>query len=292
MTENTSRIVYLNGKFLPVDQAKVSVMDRGFLFADGVYEVVPLLDGRLVGLDGHMQRLRKSLEEISLPFKFDDTYFVDIFRTLLERNPGQGDNFALYLQITRGAADTRGHPFPVEEITPTVFVQATPFEMPSLEDVKRGASVVTTEDVRWKWCHIKSISLLPNVLSTQRAKEADAKEAILVRDGTVMEGASSNIFVIKHGEILTPHATKSILRGITREIVLNLAEKHHIPHREADISEEELFDADEVWITSSTKEILPITKIDNKVVGDGQAGKVWLQMMDVYEAYKLALPKL
>jgi D-alanine transaminase len=292
MTKNNSRIVYLNGEFLPVEQAKVSVMDRGFLFADGVYEVVPLLSGRLVGLEGHMDRLRRSLAEIALPFEFDHEFFIDIFKTLLERNPGQGDNHAIYMQITRGAADARAHHFPAEAVQPTIFVQTTPVDMPSFETMKKGASAVTTDDARWNWCHIKSISLLPNVLSTQRAKEVNAKEAILIRDGKVMEGASSNVFVIKNGEILTSQATQQILRGITRDIVLNLAKDNNIPCREADISEDELYNADEVWVTSSTKEILPVVKINDHVIGSGEAGKVWHQLMDVYTAYKEGLPKL
>lgn len=289
---SSARIVYLNGAFLPVDQAKVSVMDRGFLFADGVYEVVPLIDRHLVGLEGHLNRLRKSLFGISLPFEFQDRFFVDIFKTLFERNPDQGDNRAIYLQVTRGVSDTRAHPFPTEPITPTIFVQTTPVDILSFDVIKQGAAAVTTEDLRWEWCHIKSTSLLPNVLSTQKAKEASAKEAILIRDGMVTEGASSNVFVVKDGEILTPHADKGILRGVTRDLVLDLAAQNNIPCREAHIPEAALYDANEVWVTSSTKEILPIVKINDRMVGDGSAGQVWLRMIDLYSAYKRSLPLL
>ncbi|MDF3054125.1 MAG: D-amino-acid transaminase [Gammaproteobacteria bacterium] len=286
----STRIVYLNGEFLPVDQAKISVMDRGFLFADSVYEVVPFLDRHLVGLEGHLNRLRRSLSGISLPYVFENSFFIDIFKTLLARNPDQGDNRTVYLQITRGVSDTRAHFFPSDSITPTIFVQTTAVDMPSFDVIKQGMVAVTAEDLRWEWCHIKSTSLLPNVLSTQKAKEAAAKEAILVRDGMITEGASSNVFVVKDGEILTPRLSIGILGGITREIVLDLAAQNNIPCRETEISEIALWDADEVWVTSATKEILPIVRINDHVVGDGCVGKVWLRMMDLYKAYKNALP--
>lgn len=292
MMNNASRIVYLNGEFLPVDQAKISVMDRGFLFSDGVYEVLPMLDRRLVGLEGHLQRLRKSLVSISLFFEFDDAFFINIFKTLVERNADQGDNRTIYLQISRGASDTRAHVFPSHPVNPTIFVQTTPLDEPNMEVLKQGGAVIAVEDVRWQWCHIKSVSLLPNVLSSQEAKEAGAKEAILMRAGRVMEGASSNVFVIKNGQISTPPPTKQILRGITRDIVLTLAEKNQIPCREEDVLEKALYDADEVWVTSSTREILPIVKVGDHVVGDGKAGPVWLRMMALYQAYKDTLPRL
>lgn len=286
------RIVYLNGKYLPVDQAYVSVMDRGFLFADGVYEVIPLLDRRLVGGEEHLQRLKKSLAAIAIPFEFESSFFIDIFKKLMEYNPDQGDDRAIYLQITRGVPEFREHVFPSQPVKPTIFVQSTQLHPPGMDVIQEGGAVVTVEDVRWQWCYIKSVSLLPNVLSTQKAKELGAKEAILVRDGRVMEGASSNVFVIKNNEIFTPPANEQILKGITRDLVLKLLAENDIPCHEKNISEQELYNADEVWITSSTKEIFPIVKINGHDVGDGKAGPMWSKVMGIYQAYKRALPVL
>ena len=275
--------VYLNGEFLPPDQARVSVFDRGFIFGDGVYEVIPVFGGRLFRLPHHLSRLDASLSAIRLRNPHNQQEWNDIFTRLLAA--GSGDQ-SIYLQITRGVAP-RDHAFP-PNITPTVFAYAQPLKYSPPEQLAQGVVAVTAADIRWQRCDIKAIALLANALLRQQAIDQGAVEAILVRDGIVTEGAASNIFVVKNGRLVTPPKGPFILPGITRDLVVEIARARGIPCDELPVKIEALTSADEVWLTSSTKEILPITRIDGKPVGDGKPGPMHARMFALYKEYKQA----
>ena len=281
-------ITYLNGDFLPIEEARISVLDRGFLFGDGVYEVIPAYGGRLFRLKPHLQRLQRSLDAIRVQNPLSDTEWADVLNRLLEENrneAGPDNDQSVYLQVTRGVADKRDHPFP-SGITPTVYASSSPIRTPDPALAEQGISAVTLDDIRWQYCHIKAITLLPNVLLRQQAVDAGVGEAILVRNGLAMEGSASNLFVVKDGILITPPISNHLLPGITRDLVLELAAMHGIPFREADVPENMLKDADEVWVTSSTREIMPVTTLDGTPVGDGKPGPLWKKMIGHYREYK------
>jgi D-alanine transaminase len=283
--------VYLNGAFLPIEQACVSVMDRGFLFGDGVYEVIPAYGGRLFRFPHHLQRLQNSLEGIRLANPCGDAQWQSILTELLERNrEGAGDHNdqSVYLQVTRGSAPKRDHSFP-EQVTPTVFAMSTPIAEPDPNIEAHGVAAVTLDDIRWQMCNIKAITLLPNVLLRQQATEQSSAEALLVKDGLVIEGSASNVFVIKDGLIQTPPNGPLMLPGITRDLVLELAAEHGLRCSENDVPDTALRDADEIWITSSTREIIPVTRLDGRPVGTGLPGPVWKTMIGFYRNYKEAV---
>ena len=280
-----SGIVYLNGEYLPAEEARVPVLDRGFIFGDGVYEVIPAYNGKLFRLDEHLQRLDDSLTATRITNPYSNTEWRTILETLLEKN-GDGDQ-SVYLQVTRGIA-VRDHGFP-EKITPTVFVMCTPLKPVDNQVRKQGVCAITLEDTRWKHCNIKAITLLPNILLRQEAVDAGCAEAILIRDGLVTEGAASNVFVIRDGRITTPPKGRQLLPGITRDLVVELANKHGLDCVEEDIPAATLTQADEIWLTSSTREILPVTRLDDQPVGDGRPGPVWAKMFAIYQDYKQAL---
>jgi|JI10StandDraft_1071094.scaffolds.fasta_scaffold31454_3 D-alanine transaminase len=282
----TPRIIYLNGQFLPLQEARISVMDRGFLFGDGVYEVIPMFNGKLFRAKEHLKRLKISLEAIHLTVPIGEKTWLDLFEQLIDYNPSQGENRAIYLQLTRGAPENRTHALPEEAAEATIFAQCTPISVTDKKTFMQGAKAITAPDIRWANCYIKAITLLPNVLLAQQAKEANAAEVIMIRNGIVTEGFASNVLIVKKGSIITPPADHSILHGITRDLVLKIAREQDIPFYEQTILETALRNADEVWITSSTKEILPITQIDNYPVGDGKVGPMWQKVFKHYQAYK------
>ncbi|MGA7802626.1 MAG: D-amino acid aminotransferase [Gammaproteobacteria bacterium] len=278
--------VFLNGSFLPLEQACVSVLDRGFLLGDGVYEVIPAYGGRLLRLDQHLQRLANSLAAVRIPDPMASGQWHSILGDLVERNAGEDQS--VYLQVTRGTAAKRDHRFP-DEVIPTVFAMSTPIAPPPEELDDTGVSAITLSDIRWQHCHIKAITLLPNVLLRQQAVDAGAAEAILIRDGLATEGAASNLFVVRGGTLITPPKGPTLLPGITRDLILELAGIHGMDAREADIPEGQLHDADEVWLTSSTREILPVTRLDERPVGAGVPGPAYRAMTGHYRAYKEAV---
>jgi len=278
-------IVYLNGQFVPEDQAHVSVLDRGFIFGDGVYEVIPVYGARLFRLDEHIDRLDNSLNAIRLTNPLTRPQWKNLLTTLVEQN-GTGD-LAVYLQITRGVAK-RDHALPSEP-KHTVFAMANPLSPPNKAELLNGVAAITHDDYRWKNCHIKSISLLPNILLRQQAIDAGALETILIRDEEATEGAASNLFIVNNGTIITPPKGQFLLPGITRDLILELAQKNNLAHQEASISATQLQQAQEVWLTSSMKEILPVTRLDDAPVGDGKAGPVWSTMFDLYQDFKQQL---
>ncbi len=308
----TMSLVYLNGHFLPPDQAKISVFDRGFVFGDGVYEVIPVFGGRLFRLPHHLSRLEASLAAIRLRNPHTAQEWSAIFTRLMAeerhrrsgtgkyRQRSQGRNVPLanlrtengtgdqsiYLQITRGVAP-RDHAFP-PNITPTVFAYAQPLKYPPAEQLSRGVAAITTEDIRWQRCDIKAIALLANALLRQQAIEQGAVEAILVREGLVTEGAASNIFIVKDKRMLTPPKGPYILPGITRDLVVEIARKNNIACDEQPVSIDALLSAEEIWMTSSTKEVLPITRLDGQPVGNGKPGPMHARLFALYKEYKQA----
>lgn len=278
------QLVYLNGEFLPSDQARVSVFDRGFIFGDGVYEVIPVFGGRLFRLPHHLARLEASLAAIRLRNPHAASEWNTIFTRLMAQN-GTGDQ-SIYLQVTRGVAP-RDHAFP-PNVTPTVFAYAQPLKYPPAEQLAQGVAAITTEDIRWRRCDIKAIALLANALLRQQAIEQGAVEAILVRDGFVTEGAASNIFIFSGNRLVTPPKGPYILPGVTRDLVVEIARAKNIPCDEQAVSIEALRSADEIWLTSSTKEILPITHLDGRPVGSGKPGPMHARMFALYKEYKQA----
>lgn len=281
-------IVYLNGQLLPEEQAKIPVTDRGFLFGDGVYEVIPAYGGTLFRLDEHLARLQNSLDGVRIRNPYSTAQWRQRLQQLLDANPNPQADYSIYLQITRGSAPRRDHAFP-QDTHPTVFASATPIIKPSDETYAQGVSAITREDTRWKQCHIKAITLLPNILLRQQAVDAGATEAILLKEGYLTEGAASNVFVVLNNEIMTPPKSPELLPGITRDVVLELAQQQGVAHRETQISEQQLREASEIWLTSSTREILAVTQLDGLPVGDGKPGPQWSRIYSDYQAFKKQL---
>lgn len=274
--------VYLNGDFLPADEAKVSVFDRGFLLGDGVYEVIPVYDGRSFQLLGHLERLQASLDGVRMKNPLTNTEWQAMIEQLVERNGG--GNQSLYLQVTRGVAP-RDHVFP-QGVSPTSFAMSNPLYPVEDKYKKQGIAAITLPDIRWQNCNIKAISLLPNSLLKQQALEAGAQEALLIRDGYLTEGAASNAYAVINGTIYTWPQDEKVLPGITREVVIALAAKAGIPLLEQGVTINQLKQADEIWVSSSTKEVLPITLLDGEKVGNGIPGPLWQQIDALYQHYK------
>lgn len=281
----SSQLVYLNGEYLPLDEAKVSVLDRGFIFGDGVYEVIPAYGSKALRFEHHMQRLQNSLDAVRIKNPLTNDEWREIINKLIAATDSQ-DQY-IYLHVTRGVA-SRDHQFP-EDAQPTVFIMSNVLHPVDRSLLEKGISAVTLDDIRWQHCNIKAIALLPNILLRQQAVDNDAREAILIRDGYMTEGAASNVFIVKEGVIKTPPKDNKLLPGITRDLVVELAHSHKMPVEETTISEDEFLAADEIWLTSSTKEILPVTQINTLQVGNGQPGAVWQDMFQKYQDYKQTL---
>ena len=273
-------LAYLNGEFMDVAEAKISPLDRGFLFGDGVYEVVPVYDGQFFRMQEHLARLERSLEAISLKSTHTLTRWQEILSRIVGEN-GTGDQ-AVYIQITRGAPLVRQHIFSDTGATATYFATSWPFKTVPIEQ-REGGSAITLTDTRWGLCHIKSVNLLANILAMQQAHAQGHKEAILIREEHVVEATSSNVFMVKDNILITPPKTEYMLGGITREVILELATAHHIGTEIRHIHHTELTTADEIWVSSSTKEAWPIIELDQKAVGDGKIGPLWRQMIHYYQ---------
>lgn len=275
-------MIYLNGDFLPIEEARIPVLDRGFIFGDGVYEVIPVYSRRPFRLAEHLRRLQHSLDGIRLANPNPDAEWRELLEQIIARN--EGEDQYIYLQVTRGVA-RRDHAFP-KEVTPTVFVMSNPLLPPPEALLSTGVAAITANDNRWMRCDIKATSLLPNVLLRQLAIDAGAVETILLRDGFMTEGAASNIFVVMNGVLLTPPKSHLMLPGITYDVVLELAAAEKIPYEVREISEHEVRSAQEILLTSSTKEIMPVTRLDDKAVGEGKPGAVFTQLHWLYQRYK------
>jgi len=281
--------VYLNGKFLPIEEAYVPVLDRGFIFGDGVYEVIPVYSQRAFRLKEHLKRLQSSLDGIRLPNPHTVDEWSALVEELIARHADE-DQY-LYLHITRGVAK-RDHAFPQPPVQPTVFMMSSPLLQPAAELLNTGVSAVTALDNRWLRCDIKAISLLPNVLLRQQAVDAGCAESILIREDSdtsesfMTEGAASNIFLVKNGTLFAPPKNNLMLPGITYDVVLEIAEANHIPCQVRKITKAEVFDADELLLTSSTKEVMPITRLNGKPVGNGKPGAMFARMHNLYQEFK------
>lgn len=287
MTPYVADPVYLNGRFLPLAEAGISPLDRGFLYGDGVYEVIPVYSRQAFRIDEHLRRLNSTLGGIRLanPLAVDD--WQSMVSQLIAAAPWEDQS--IYLQVTRGADNKRDHAFPPASVPPTVFAFASPLLTPSAETRAHGVGAITVPDLRWARCDLKVISLLANVLARQQAIDQGCAEALLIRDGFVKEGAASNIFVVKDGVLLVPPKTQLMLPGITYDVILELAATHSLPHEVREITEAELRAADEVWMTSSTKEVLAITTLDGQPVGNGKPGPVGERMWQWYQDFKNAV---
>lgn len=273
-----SLTVYLNGQFLPYEQATISVEDRAFLLADGVYEVVRVYSGRPFCLEPHLKRLARSARELQIP-EPDLAKLERVSFELLSLN--NLSEATIYIQVSRGAYNPRTHAFPASEIKPTVLAIARSIKG-NQEMQAAGVQAITVPEQRWARCDIKSTSLLPNVMAKQKAAESGAYEAIFVRDGYAIEGSSSNLFGVLDGEIRTYPLCNYILGGITRDVVLDLARKSGYPVREEGVPVDALHRCTELWVTSTTSEVMPIVMMDGRPVGDGRPGPVATALLENY----------
>lgn len=276
-------IVWLNGDWLPLEAARISPLDRGFLFGDAVYEVIPVYGGRPLLLDEHLERLARSLRELRIRDPHDAAGWRALIHGLIERNRSETPDMGVYLQVTRGADSGRDHAFPAD-ITPTVFLMATPLATVNLDTA--GVRAVTAADTRWARCDIKSTSLLANVLLRQSATEAGAGECILLREGFVTEGSASSVLIVEGRTLVTRPDGPEILPGTTLRLVKSLALGGGLGYREEAVSEARLRAADEVWLAAALRGVAPVTHIDSRPVGSGTPGPIWRQIATEYERRK------
>ncbi|HTQ35731.1 MAG TPA: D-amino acid aminotransferase [Steroidobacteraceae bacterium] len=279
---------HLNGEQLPLSEARISPLDRSFLFGDGVYEVLRVYGGRLFRPQAHLDRLDRSAGAIRLVNPHTDAQWLALLEELVAANGG-GDQY-VYLQLSRGAEWGRNHA-PLPDIPPTVFAYCSPWPQVAESTLRDGLVCITGEDTRWARCDIKSVALLANVLLRQLACDAGASETILLRDGKLTEGSASTVHVVRDGVLLTPLNSTRILPGTTRGVVEELADGLGIPRRDAHISEAELRTADEIWLAAATREVQPVTKLDGKPVGAGVPGPLWRRVYDAYQQLKRAIPR-
>jgi D-alanine transaminase len=275
-------MVFLNGNYLPMEEATVPVLDRGFIFGDGVYELVPVYSRVAFRLDEHLSRLERSLAETKIRNPYSRTQWRDIIYRLVDAQAY--DDQGIYFQVTRGVAK-RDHSFPKDAV-PTVFMMSNPLVTPPKDVVQNGAIALSAQDNRWLRCDIKSISLIGNCLLRQLSAEAGAVETILFRDGKLTEASASNVFAVKRGVILSPAKSALILPGITYDVVLELARANGLPIELRDVAEAEVRGADEIWVTSSSKEVLPIVALDAAPIGDGRPGPVFARVYQLYQEFK------
>jgi D-alanine transaminase len=274
-------LVYLNGELTPLSEAKIPVLDRGFIFGDGVYEVIPMYARKLFRAREHMARLARSLASIGIPNPYTEAQWLELVSKVEKAHPAADQ--LIYMQVTRGVAK-RAHAFP-KEVTPTVFIMTNPLVLPTKDAYENGVACVSMDDKRWLRCEIKSVSLLGNVLAAQHAAENGAVETIQFRDGFLTEASASNVWIVKNGKLMGPPRSNLILEGIRYGLMEELSAKHGIPMESRPITREEVFAADEVMLTSASKEVLPVVAIDGKTVGTGKPGPVARKL---YEAYQVA----
>ena len=282
-------MIYLNGDWMPIEEAKIPVLDRGFIFGDGIYEVIPVYGRKPFCAEGHLARMRRSLDAVRIRNPYSEARWNELIAEMIRRQPF--DNQAVYFQITRGVAK-RDHAFPADT-QPTVFMMSNPLATPSEEAYAKGVSCITAQDNRWLRCDIKSTSLLGNVLMRQLAADQDAIETVMFRDGFLSEASASNVLVIKDGVIASPQKDNLMLGGITLDATIDLARQTGMPLEMRPISEAQVRAADELWLSSATKEVLAITRLDGKPVGHGagagKPGPLFARMRAAYQAAKAAL---
>lgn len=280
-----TEILYLNGEYVPPAEAKISVFDRGFMFGDGVYEVIPVYSGMLLRGRAHLARLQTSLDELGITNPLNTAQWMEIFTILIAQHDTLSDN-VIYIQVTRGTMAKRDHGWS-DELWPNVLVTCRAQAYAPQDTQTLGERAVTLADTRWANAHIKTTNLLPNTLLLQKARSMGANEAILIRNNYAIEGTQSNLFIVNGDIIVTPPKSNHMLGGITRETVLHICQKNKIICREKDITEDELHDADEIWMSSSSREIVPISTLNQHAVGKGKPGPMWLQMIQLYQEHKL-----
>lgn len=272
-------LCYLNGEYMPLDQARVPVDDRGFLFADGVYEVARVYEGRIFRMADHLRRMAAGLAAIRI--EFPDIGALDqVADQLLGENGLRSGDATIYIQVTRGAAP-RKHAFP-PGVRPTVFVAARPYQDAPETSWSEGVAAIRYPDIRWARCDIKSVALLPNVLANQAAHEVDAFEALFVRDGVVIEGSHSNLCAVVDGTVVTYPQCNYVLPGITREVVWELCGDLGIPAREGPIYDHQLFQVEELFLSGTTTEVMPVVRVDGRQIGDGRPGPVTRRLLEAY----------
>ncbi|QBY05488.1 D-amino acid aminotransferase [Thalassotalea sp. HSM 43] len=276
--------VYLNGEWLAKQQAKISIFDRGFLFADGIYEVIPVYHGNPFRLNEHLNRLQYCLEQIQLTSPYSSEQWQTIIEQLIERNGG--GHMSIYLQVTRGVHDERDHLYK-ENITPTVLLMASPLTV--AEQPLTSCKATLLADTRWQHCDIKSIALLGNIMLRNQAQAKGYDEAILHRDGKITEGTTSNVFIVKDGTVYTPPQNNDILGGITRDVIIELCHTAGVEIQQQCIHIEQLLAADEVWISSSSREISPVIQIDDKIIGHGKVGPISKTLFAEFQHFKRQL---
>lgn len=274
--------VYLNGEFMPIELAKVPVLDRGFIFGDGLYEVIPVYSRRPFRLDEHLARLQAGCDAIRLPNPHDAARWRGIVERLIALNPW--DDQSVYLHLTRGVAP-REHAFP-QGLKPTVFMMSNPLAQPAAALVERGVSAITAQDLRWLRCDIKSVSLLGNCWLRTLAADAGCAETILLRDGQLTEGSTANVFIVSGSRVIAPPKSHLMLPGVTYDVVVELLAANAIAHELRPVAEAELRAAGEIWLTSSSKEVLAVTTLDGRPVGTGSPGEHFRRMLALYQEFK------
>jgi len=276
--------VFLNGQWQPLSEAKVSVLDRGFIFGDGIYEVVPAYSKRPFRIESHLNRLMRSLAAIRIRSPYDKQQWADLFHEIIAKNTG--DDQFVYIQVTRGVAK-RDHAFPNPEVTPTVFAMSTAFQQPSQKVRDEGVAVVSLPDERWLHCDIKSIALLGNVLARQSAADRGVMEGVMFRDGFLTEGSSSNVWMVKDGVLCAPIKNHLVLEGVRYGLFEELAAKLGVPLQIRRIRQAEVATADELMISSATKEVLPVVAMDGRPVGHtshaGKPGPIYKRLRQAYD---------
>jgi D-alanine transaminase len=276
-------IVHLDGQLLPLAGARLPVLDRGFLFGDGAYELIPVYSRKPFRLAEHLRRLQATLDGIRLANPHSEARWTVLIAEVIAAN--EADDQSIYLQVTRGADVRRHHAFPAG-VAPTVFIMSEPLAGVPEAQRAQGAAAITAADFRWLRCDLKTLNLLANCLLRQQAIDAGCVEAILLRDGFLTEGSASNVFVVRGGVMLAPPKSHLMLAGITYDVVLELARRHGLRHEVREVLETELRSADELWLTSSTKEVLPVTTLDGRLVGDGRPGPEYARMYAWYQDFK------
>lgn len=270
-------ICFLDGQWPALKDARISPLDRSFLFADGVYEVIPVFAGRPFRFEEHLQRLTRSLHGIRMQDPYEAQGWRDITRELLQRNGLHSGDSYVYLQVSRGSEWGRNHA-PLPDVPPLIFAFCTPFPPPNETQLAEGVACVTAQDIRWSRCDIKSVSLLGNVLLRQLSVDAGAQETILLHQGMLREASASTVHIVQAGRLITPPNSSHILPGMTRSVVEELADELGIARETRDVTETELRTADEIWLASSTRNVSAVTRLDDKPVGSGRPGPVWQQM--------------
>jgi D-alanine transaminase len=278
-------VCYLNGDYLPLRDARISPLDRGFLYSDGCYEVTPVYGGRPFRFTQHHDRLTRSLKEIRMDDPLARDAWRDLYRELIARNGQQSADLYIYVQVTRGAEWGRNHA-PLPDVPRTVFAFASPWPTGRGGWQENGLPAVTATDSRWARCDIKSVSLLANVLLRQLACDVDGSEAILLRDGQLTDASASSVHVVIDGELRTPPNSWKLLPGTTRGVIEEVAERAGVKWRSAPVSEAELRGASEILLGAATREVQPVTLLDGKPIGTGKPGPVWRKLWDAYQQYK------